>query len=427
MSTRKFRTALFIAWRHLFSKKKHSLVNIIAIISALGVMAGAAALIIVLSAYNGLEQLVEDSFNNFNPDFKITAKEGKSFDVSTFPIEKLQKLQGVKAAEQVVSDMVLIEYADKQYLINLKGVEETYVDHLVERKKDLLIDGSFDFSADTTQWSEEQSVLWESGDYGVMGSRAAGTLRLNLNSPELIKLYYPQRKHKALARERDLLKRYLVPGGVFESQTEYDDKFLFCSIDFARSLMSYDQEVTSVEVFLKDPTQADKLQKQVQEIVGEKFEVKNRYEQEDLLFKTMKTEKIVIFVILAFILLIAIFNIIGTLAMMIIEKRDDTIELNYLGADKSLIRRIFVLEGMIISFCGGLVGMLLGWLICILQSTLHLVKIGGGDSGYIIDYYPVKMEMMDFFIVFATIFLISLLASLLPTLRLNLKSQNHES
>ena len=194
MSTRKFRTALFIAWRHLFSKKKHSLVNIIAIISALGVMAGAAALIIVLSAYNGLEQLVEDSFNNFNPDFKITAKEGKSFDVSTFPIEKLQRLEGVKAAEQVVSDMVLIEYADKQYLINLKGVEETYVEHLVERKKDLLIDGSFDFSADTTQWSEEQSVLWESGDYGVMGSRAAGTLRLNLNSPELIKLYYPQRK-----------------------------------------------------------------------------------------------------------------------------------------------------------------------------------------------------------------------------------------
>ena len=242
-----------------------------------------------------------------------------------------------------------------------------------------------------------------------------------------IKLYYPQRKHKALARERDLLKRYLVPGGVFESQTEYDDKFLFCSIDFARSLMSYDQEVTSVEVFLKDPSQADQLQKQVQEIVGEKFEVKNRYEQEDLLFKTMKTEKIVIFVILAFILLIAIFNIIGTLAMMIIEKREDTIELNYLGADKSLIRRIFVLEGMIISFCGGLVGMLLGWLICILQTTLHLVKIGGGDSGYIIDYYPVKMEMMDFCIVFATIFLISLLASLLPTLRLNLKSQTHES
>jgi len=265
------------------------------------------------------------------------------------------------------------------------------------------------------------------GDYGVMGSRAAGNLRLNLNSPELIKLYYPQRKHKALARERDLLKRYLVPGGVFESQTEYDDKYLFCSIEFARSLMSYDNEVTAVELFLEDPARANQLQKQVQALVGEKFTVQNRYEQEALLFKTMKTEKIVIFVILAFILLIAIFNIIGTLAMMMIEKREDTIELNYLGADKSLIRRVFVLEGMIISFCGGVLGMVLGGVICALQSALHIVKIGDGTGSYIIDYYPIKMEMMDFLIVFATIFLISLLASLLPTIRMNLKSNAHES
>ena len=403
------------------------MVNIIAIISAVGVMSGAAALIIVLSAYNGLEQLVADSFNNFNPDFKITATEGKSFDVSTFPLQKLQKLEGVKSVEQVVSDMVLIEYADKQYLIDLKGVDDDYVDHLTERKKDLLIDGSFDFTADTAQWNEEQNVIWENGDYGVMGSRAAGNLRLNLNSPELIKLYYPQRKHKSLARERDLLKRYLVPGGVFESQTEYDDKYLFCSIDFARSLMSYEGEATSVEIFLDNSANASQLQKQVQAIVGEKFTVQNRYEQESLLFKTMKTEKIVIFVILAFILLIAIFNIIGTLAMMIIEKREDTIELNYLGADKSLIRRIFVLEGMIISFCGGVVGMVLGGVICALQSAFHIVKIGDGTGSYIIDYYPIKMEMMDFFIVFATIFLISLLASLLPTIRMNFKNNAYES
>lgn len=390
-------------------------------------MSGAAALIIVLSAYNGLEQLVADSFNNFNPDFKITATEGKSFDVSTFPLQKLQKLEGVKAVEQVVSDMVLIEYADKQYLIDLKGVDDDYVNHLTVRKKDLLIDGSFDFTADSAQWSEEQGTVWENGDFGVMGSRAAGHLRLNLNSPELIKLYYPQRKHKALARERDLLKRYLVPGGVFESQTEYDDKYLFCSIDFARSLMSCEREATSIEIFLDDPARADQLQEQVQTIVGEKFMVQNRYEQESLLFKTMKTEKIVIFVILAFILLIAIFNIIGTLAMMIIEKREDTIELNYLGADKSLIRRIFVLEGMIISFCGGVLGMVLGGIVCALQSAFHIVKIGDGTGSYIVDYYPVKMEMMDFFIVFGTIFLISLLASLLPTLRMNLKNNVHES
>lgn len=418
MKFNRFRTALFIAWRHLFSKKKHSLVNIIAIISAVGVMSGAAALIIVLSVYNGLEDLVSNSFNSFNPDFKITATEGKSFDLSTFPMDKLKNVGGVRSAEEVVSDLVLIDYNDHQYLIELKGVEDSYVEQLTRRKKGLLIDGSFDFKGDSGNWDEEQGAMWGEGDFGVMGSRAAGMLRLNLNSQELIKLYYPQRKHKALAREKDLIKKYLVPGGVFESQTEYDDRFLFCSIDFARSLMSYEGEATAVEIFLSNPEQLEKIQPKLQEIVGKKFTVKNRYEQEPVLFKTMKTEKIIIFVILAFILLIAIFNIIGTLAMIIIEKQEDTQVLTYLGADKPLIRNVFMLEGMIVSFLGGLVGMIVGWFVCFLQQTFHLISFGNGGS-YVISYYPVRMDTMDFILVFFTVFFISLLVSFIPTHQLH--------
>lgn len=427
MSSHNFRAAFFIAWRHLFSKKKHSLVNIIAIISAIGVMAGAAALIIVLSVYNGLEDLVANSFNDFNPDFKITAVEGKSFDLSTFPMDKLRKVEGVRSVEDVVSDLVLIDYAEKQYLIELKGVNDSYVKNLTQRSSNLLIDGSFDFEPDeTAAASEDESVMWEDCDYGVIGSRAAVSLNLNLNSPELIKLYYPQRKHKALAREKDMLKKYLVPGGVFESRTEYDDRFLFCSAEFARSLMSYEGEATAVEVFLKNPNDLGKVQEQLQNIVGKNFTVKNRYEQEAMLFKTMKTEKIIIFVILAFILLIAIFNIIGTLAMIIIEKKEDTAVLTYLGADKSLIRRVFMLEGMIISFLGGMIGMFLGWLICFLQQTFHLITIGDGSGSYIVNYYPVRMDIVDFLFVFATIFLVSLLVSFIPTRRLNFNNTTEQ-
>lgn len=418
----KFRTALFIAWRHLFSKKKHSLVNIIAIVSALGVMSGAAALVIVLSVYNGLEDLVTDSFNDFNPDFKITAKTGKSFAVDSFPTARLQAVNGVKSVEEVISDLVLIEYGEKQHLIEVKGVNESYVAHLTQRSDSLLIDGSFEFQGGAAVSDETEGVIGEDCDYAVIGSRTAVMLGINLNSYELIKLYYPQRKHKALAREKDLIKRYLVPGGVFESRTEYDERFLFCSIDFARSLMSYEGEATAMEVFLDHPEQMERVQKELKAIVGDQFIVENRYEQEAMLFKTMKTEKFVIYIILAFILMIAIFNIIGTLAMIIIEKREDTLVMNYLGASRSLIRWVFMLEGMIISFLGGVVGMCLGWLVCILQQTFHLITIGDGTGSYIINYYPVRMDPVDFLFVFATVFVTSLLVSFLPTRRLNPKT-----
>lgn len=398
------------------------MVNIIAIISAVGVMSGAAALIIVLSVYNGLEDLVSDSFNAFNPDFRITVKEGKSFDLSTFPLDKLGKVEGVKSVEEVVSDLVLIDYDDHQYLIEVKGVNDSYVEQLTSRKSNLLIDGSFKFHPDTADFNEEQPMIYGDCDFGVMGSRAAAMLRLNLRGAEQIKLYYPQRKSKALAREKDLIKRYLVPGGVFESQTEYDDRFLFCSIDFARSLMSYEGEATSVEIFLDNPEKFNKVQTEIQAIVGQDFVVKNRYEQEAVLFKTMQSEKVIIFAILAFILVIAIFNIIGTLAMIIIEKREDTSVLNILGADKSLVRNVFMLEGMIISFLGGLLGMLLGWIVCFLQQTFHLITLGNGSGSYIVNYYPVRMDVMDFVLVFATVFLVSLLVSAIPTHRLKLKN-----
>lgn len=403
MGNKRFGTALFVAWRHLFSKKKHSLVNIISIISAIGVLSGTAALIIVLSVFNGMEELVVDSFNSFNPDLKITLHEGKSFVADSFPLDQLRSIGGVTAAEEVVSDLTLIEYDGKQHLIELKGVGPEYARN--SGFDELLIDGDFDLQHDGCE-------------FGVMGAIAAGTLQVNLSGGELYKVFYPKRLRKNLGNPADAFNtRYLTPCGVFSSFTEYDDKYLLCSIDFVRNLMSYENEVTSVEVFVKDAKKLPVIQKSVQKIVGDKYLVQNRFQQEELLFKTMKTEKMMIFAILSFVLLIAVFNIIGTLSMIIIEKKEDIAVLNYLGAEKSLVRRIFMTEGMIISFIGGVAGMVLGWLVCFLQQTFHFISFGNGEANYIVDYYPVKMNPVDFIVVFVTIFLISVVVSVIPSRR----------
>lgn len=392
-----------MAWRHLFSKKKHSLVNIISIISAVGVLSGTAALIIVLSVFNGMEQLVVDSFNSFNPDLKITLREGKSFETDSFPIAQLKSVDGVTAVEEVVSDLTLIEYDGKQHLLELKGVGPDYARN--SGFDELLIDGDFDLQHDGCE-------------FGVMGAIAAGILQVNLSGAELYKVFYPKRLRKNLGNPADAFNtRYLTPCGVFSSGTEYDDKYLICSIDFVRNLMSYENEVTSIEVFIKNEKELPAIQKKITEIVGDNFLVQNRFQQEELLFKTMKTEKMMIFAILAFVLLIAVFNIIGTLSMIIIEKKEDIAVLNYLGADRSLIRRIFMTEGMIISFIGGMAGMVLGWLVCFLQQTFHIIGFGNGETNYIVDYYPVKINPLDFFVVFVTIFLISVIVSLIPSRR----------
>lgn len=403
MANQRFKTALFIAWRHLFSKKKHSLVNIIAIISAIGVLTGTAALVIVLSVFNGMEDLVVKSFNSFNPDFRITLKEGKSFATDSFPYEKIRQIQGIKAVEEVVSDLVLLEYEGKQHLIELKGISKN---HIQQSGLDtLLLAGDFN--------------LQPAGeDGGVMGAIAAGTLQLNLQGADYIKVYYPKRLRKNLGNPTDAFQtRYLKPVGIFASYTEYDEKFLICSLDFARNLMSYENQVTAIEIFIQNEQEINTIQKEIEALAGDRFVVQNRYQQEALLFKTIKSEKLIIFVILAFILLIAIFNIIGTLAMIIIEKKDDILILNYIGADRKMIRNIFLYEGMIISFIGGLVGMLLGALVCWMQQTFHIIALNNA----IIGYYPVKMELGDFLIVFATIFFISLIVSVIPSQKIHPK------
>lgn len=400
MKSNSFQTARFIGLRYLFSPKKHHAINVISIISMIGIMVSSAALIIVLSVFNGMEGLVRSSFNSFNPDYQILPKEGKVFSTDTFPMAKLQKLEGVQAVFEVVADMTLMTYNEKQLLVSVKGVSPDYL-HSTGIDS-LLIDGN-------------ATLRYGEGPAAVMGAIAAGNIQLNMHSPEQLKVYYPKRLLKNLADPSHAFNiDYLTPAGVFASYTEYDEKYVFVPLDFARSIMDYEKEVTSVELKLKNPKEYTKIRASIENVLGENYILKDKYQQEETLFKTMKSEKLMVYVILAFILVVAGFNMIGTLSMLIIEKKDDLSVLYAMGARKSLVRKIFMVQGGFISLLGGLAGLLIGLLVCFLQMKFHIVGLGDGSSGYLINYYPVLLEWLDFVLVLFTILIISVITSYIP-------------
>ncbi len=400
MKNNSFKTASFIGLRYLFSKKKHNIINLISIISMVGIMVSSAALIIVLSVFNGMENFVRQSFNSFNSDFQIVKKEGKSFSVDSIPLDELRQLEGVEAVYEVVGDWALITYEKRQQLVAIKGVSDQYIQ---KRGIDtLLIDG-------------EAILSYDSVPAVILGASVAGMIQLNFRSPAPVEIYYPKRNLKNLSNPATAFnKGRLIPSGVFASYTEYDAQYIFIPIAFAREMMDYENELTSVEIQVKDEKYYSELSDKFTKIIGNQYIVKNKYQQEELLYKTMKSEKLIVFVILAFILIVASFNIIGTLAMLIIEKKEDLRVLTALGANKSLIRRIFLVQGSFVSLLGGMVGLLLGALICFLQQSFHFVKLGDGSANYLMNYYPVEMHASDFIIVFITILIISILTSYIP-------------
>ena len=374
----------------------------------IGIMVSTAALVVVLSVFNGMSDIIGGWFNALHADYEVTLREGKSFSVDSFPLEKIRALPDVKAVNEIVCDLSLANYDDRQELLYLKGVPGNYFKD--NRFEKMLIDG------DTALWKIQQPCA-------IFGTGAAGKLEVNLLSYNLIKLYYPKRTKKNFANAADAFNtEYLIPNGVLCTNTNYDENYIFCPLEFVRELMSYEGEVTSIEIQLREGVNADKCRTQIMAAIGDKYRLKNVYEQEESLYKTMKSEKFVIYLILVFILVLAAFNIIGSLGMLILEKKTDTAVLFSMGASKSLIQRVFVYEGLLVSALGGLAGTVLGAIICLLQQTFHIVKLGGGGAHYIIPYYPVQIRLTDLRIVLLTILIISLLTSVIPAY--NLKKSN---
>jgi lipoprotein-releasing system permease protein len=395
------KTSFFIAKRYLLSKKSHNLINVISAISVIGLAIGTFALIVVLSVFNGFESVIKSLYGVFNPDFEITALKGKTFSIDSIPQEKIKAINGIIDYSEVVEEDALFKYGDKQFIGKIKGVDENFSS--LSGVDSMVVDGYF--------------VLNDAGkNYAVVGAGVAYFLDLYPEDvAEFLNIYVPKRGNKSSFNIAAAFNQKAVhPSGVFSIQQDFDEKYVFLPLAFVRELMDYDDEITSLEVFTGDEADNEIVQEQLKNILGDSFIVKNRYEQNVALFKVMTSEKTAIFFILVFILVLASFNMIGSLSILIVEKKKDIAVLKSMGADKKLIKNIFTIEGMLISILGGLIGLFLGFMVLYLQQTFGIVSLGSGEGDFIIDAYPVKMKLVEFVYVFATVQLIGFLATIYP-------------
>lgn len=399
---------LFIAFRYLISKKKHNIINIISSISIAGITFGTMALIIVLSVFNGFESLIVSMFNAINPDLQITAIQGKTFVPDSIQTAQIKKIKGVVYYSEVIEENVLLKYKDKQHIAVIKGVSKDFFK--ASSVCDFIYNGSC-------------AVKEGNVDFALISSGVAYTLEVNIEDYlNLLNIYVPRRGTTSVTDPTKAFNnKQIIPGGLFETKdAEYDSKYFVTDIGFARALLSYTKEVSALEIGIDNRYSVSDVKNEIIKILGKNFSVKNRYEQQALMYKVMKSEKWAIFLILTFILIIAVFNVIGTLTMLVLEKKNDISVLWTLGADQALLKKIFFYEGLLINFTGAFTGILAGGVICWLQQTYGFIALENAQS-FIVEAYPVKMKILDFGLVFFTVLCIGAIASFLPVRNLRIQ------
>lgn len=395
---------VFIAKRYFLSRKSQRAINIISLISVLGVMIGTGALIIVLSVFNGFEKLVVSLYNSFDPDIKVTLNEGKTFDANEISIESLKKINGVRYITRVLEENALVKYGEKQYIITIKGVSDEFKQS--SGLDSMITDGQF---------------LLHNGDvdYAIVGGAIAYNLKMNIGDfLSQLEIYAPKRNASSMTNPAEAFNsRFILPAGIFAVQQEFDSKYIIVPLRFAEELLESGSRLSALELSLQAGADAGAISQQIKNVIGAKFKVSDRYRQHELIYKIMKSEKWAVFLILALILLIATFNVIGSLTMLIIEKQKDISILHSMGADARLLRKIFLTEGLFITLIGAVIGLVTGGLICFIQQNFGLIKLSGNGS-FVIDAYPVHMQALDFVYVFITVFVIGLLAAWYPAKKL---------
>ncbi len=387
----------YIAKRYLISKKSHNVINIISWISVIGIAVGTMALIIVLSAFNGLETLVENLYASFDPDIKITLVEGKTFDAKEFPKDKVLAIDEVEFFNSALEEVALIKYQDKQTVATIKGVESSF--YTMSGMDTMMIEGKINHTSDT-----KNSVI--------MGWGIADQLSLFISqSVYQISVIVPKRgTKKGFSPGSEFNRKTATATGIFSVNPDFDTKYVLGDLEFVQQLLKHKGKLSSVELNLKEGADWENVKQKVQQVVGEKYRVQTRFELNELIFKTNKTEKWITFLILSFILVIASFNIIGSLTMLIIDKQKDVWILKTMGANNRVIRKIFFAEGMLINFLGAFIGMFLGGIICWLQMRFGLLRL----ENSVIDYYPIELNMIDFVNVSIIVIIIGLVASWYP-------------
>lgn len=392
--------SFLIARRYLFSKKSHNAINIISAISVAGVAVVTAAMVIVLSVFNGFEGLVISLYNVFEAPVVITPAEGKTFELSSIPTDKILETEGVIGIVEVLEESCLLRYRDKQYFARIKGVSDNF-NELTDIDT-MIVDG-------------EPHMHVNGTPAAMIGSGVAYHLSVNVNDPiNTIQVYVPKRGSSAtIDPSKAFNVKQIFATGVFSIQADFDQTYMITPISFARDLLDHQGRVSSLELALDPKASMAEVREVLQETLGSEYVVKDRYQQNELLYKIMKSEKWAVFMILSFILMISIFNVIGSLTMLILEKKKDINILRSMGASEELIQRIFVLEGVFISMIGAIAGLVLGLLVCFAQIQFDLVKLNAGGN-YIVQAYPVHVQPLDVFYVFLVVATIGLLAAWLP-------------
>lgn len=403
--------SLYIAKRYLFAKKSRNAINFISAVSVAGVAVGTMALIIILSVFNGLEKMVSNIFNTFDPDIKITASEGKTFIPDTARLKLLANVDGLSCYSLTIEDNALLKYGSRQYIATIKGIDENYA--MVSNIDSSMFEGEFLLRNNKGR------------PYAIPGIGVAQYLGIRVNFLTQLELIFPRKSGSTnINAENSLNHEFIFPSGIFEVEKEYDSKYVFIPIDLARKLTETETGVSTIEIKLKDYSNQASVQKSIKTIFGEGFTVQNKYEQQAIFYKVMRSERLAIFFILTLILIIASFNIIGSLTMLIIEKERDIEILKSLGADNNLIRKIFIFEGWLISIIGAVAGVILGFGVCWLQQTYGFVKLQ--SQSLIMDSYPVVMKIKDFIIVPGTVLLIGYWAAWYPVRYLTKKYLNKD-
>ena len=396
----------FVSRKYFFSRKAPRAINIISLISVIAVTLGTSALIIVLSVFNGFETLVKSLYNSFDPDIKITLAEGKTFKQELVPQEQLRKIDGVQYIVPVIEENALLRYRDGQQVAIIKGVTPDFVkmsgiDSMIVSGKMLLQDGDTNFA--------------------VIGSGIAYNLDIYIGEFEgYLAIYVPQREKEigvSMNPDDAFNRGFILPAGVFSIQQDFDTKYILVPLRFAKEMTGYETEITALEIGLSPGADKEKCLEQIQALAGNKFLVRDRFQQHELLYKIMKSEKWAVYLILTLILIIAIFNLAGSLTMLIISKQKDIAIMQSMGADISVVRKIFLTNGLMITMSGAVAGILIGFLVCWLQLQFGFVALGDSDS-FVVSQYPVEMQLSDFIYVFITVVAIGLASAFYPSAKM---------
>ena len=394
----------YIARRYLFSKKKHNAINIISGISVCGVALATLALVCTLSVFNGFQDMVAGFFTAFDPELKITIREGKVFEPQGAAFQEVRSLPEIGVWTETLEENAMVQYKDRQAMAIIKGVEDNFEELT---------------SIDSLLYGAGEFILHDSiVDYVVLGVELISELGTGLQFVDPLQVYAPKRNvrvnmaNPSASFNRDYL---FSPGVVFVvNQQKYDARYILTSLSFARNLFNYDTEVSAVELKLKPGADVTAVQRKITRILGDEFVVLDRYEQQADVFRIMEIEKFISYLFLTFILAIACFNVIGSLSMLILDKREDVETLRNLGADDRLIARIFLFEGRLISLFGARSGIVLGLLLCYIQQRFGIISLGGGNGSFIVDAYPVSVHVTDVVLIFITVITVGFLSVWYP-------------